>query len=44
MENDEIFIEDKVYTSDNELKKVFRFEYEEQNLKIIKDFKNGNMN
>ena len=38
MENDEIFIEDKVYTSDNELKKIFRFEYEEQNLKNNKGF------
>ena len=39
MENDDkIFIEDKVYTKNNELKKVFRFDYEKQNIKNNKEF------
>ena len=39
MENDnKIFNEDKVYTSNYELKKVFRFDYEEQNIKNNKEF------
>ena len=39
MENDDkIFIEDKVYTKNNELKKVFRLDYKEQNIQKNKEF------
>ena len=39
MENDDrIFNEDKIYTSDYELKTIFRLDFEEQNIKNNKEF------
>ena len=40
MENDDrIFNEDKIYTSDYELKTIFRLDFEEQNIKNNKELK-----